>query len=231
MFYKILDLIDKIATKNKIINGASWDSLSHSNAVNLYAGRLTRDQPQFHTHFGLTPFAPSTKNICHDITQVFPLPENSVDKFQSCDVFEHIEYHKIPSVIDEIFRILKPGGLFRLSVPDYRHPLYQSRTVKNGDGNFIFDPGGGGSYVDGRVIGGGHLWFPDFEKVSSLFRNSNFTECGQVKYLHYNKKNGICVMKPIDYSLGYISRTPDFDARAGCPAQPISIVVDAYKGK
>lgn len=48
------------------------------------------------------------------------LSDNSVDIYQSEDVFEHIEYQTIPSIFNEIYRVLKPNGLFRLSMPDYR---------------------------------------------------------------------------------------------------------------
>ena len=36
-------------------------------------------------------------------------------------------------------------------------------------------------------------------------------------------------MKNIDYSLGYIKRTPDNDKRVKKPRRPMSIVVDCYK--
>ena len=39
----------------------------------------------------------------------------------------------------------------------------------------------------------------------------------------------IYITNKIDYSLGYISRTPDNDDRVKNPYRPMSIVVDCYK--
>ena len=35
-------------------------------------------------------------------------------------VFEHIPHTKIPLVLSEINRVLKPGGVLRLLIPDFR---------------------------------------------------------------------------------------------------------------
>jgi len=95
----------------------------------------------------------------------------------------------------------------------------------------VFDPGGGGEFVDGRVIGGGHVWFPTIEIVRDLFNESLFGTRGVVKFLQYNGGDGTFKLDAIDYSLGYIRRTPDHDARVADHPRPISIVVDARKSK
>lgn len=61
-------------------------------------------------------------SIYRDIELPFPLPNNSVDIIHSEDCFEHIEITKYPNILKELYRILKPGGLFRLAVPDYMNP-------------------------------------------------------------------------------------------------------------
>lgn len=48
-------------------------------------------------------------------------------------MFEHIEYKALHRVFDDIHRILKPGGLFRLSVPDYRCDVYARRSLYDYD--------------------------------------------------------------------------------------------------
>lgn len=59
---------------------------------------------------------------------------------------EHIKYTDLPDILNEIYRILKPGGLFRLSVPDYNCDILWERSEKDSNGKIRFDPGGGGSY-------------------------------------------------------------------------------------
>jgi predicted SAM-dependent methyltransferase len=195
----------------------------------LYAGKLRRALPQFATHFGVTPFYASTRNIKHDLAEPFPIPDDSVDVFQSEDVFEHIEVTKMVPIFNEIHRVLRPEGLFRLSLPDYHFPLNIERSRKDSSGRIVFDPGGGGQFVDGRVIGGGHVWFPTIEIVRDLFRQSAFGAGGNVKLLQYNNGDGTFELQSIDYSLGHVQRTPDHDDRASKPPRPISIVVDAFK--
>ncbi|ORB37218.1 hypothetical protein BST39_19265 [Mycobacterium paraseoulense] len=172
-------------------------------------------------------------HIRHDVTKPLPLSDESVDTYQSEDVFEHIAYGKIPATLFEIYRVLKKGGLFRLSLPDYRCDLLYERSVKDGEGNIVFDPFGGGAYkrrppIFGKktVVKGGHVWFPKFEDAAQLLRNTEFSS---VEFLHYYDENGAPHTKPIDYSKGFVKRTPDNDERVSRPFRPMSIVVDCIK--
>jgi SAM-dependent methyltransferase len=178
---------------------------------------------------GITPYFRSSRNIGHDATEPLPLPDNYLDIYQSEDVFEHLEYDKLGRVFDEIYRTLKPGGIFRLSVPDYGCDLYAARSVRNEVGEIEFDPGGGGAWIDGEVIAGGHLWFPTYVLVKDLFDKSRFGVGGEVEFLQYTTPDGQFVMKPIDFSVGYIQRVPGNDLRVADRPRPISIVVDARK--
>jgi SAM-dependent methyltransferase len=224
-----LDSIDRHLCKAGVLEAASWQKALQQKEPKLYAGELARSVSQFRTHFGVTPFVSSTRNIRHDIRNAMPIPDNSINIFQSEDVFEHIPYEDIPAIFEEIWRVLKPGGLFRLSVPDYRCPVMLDRSIKDEAGRPIFDPGGGGALRDGRVVDGGHVWFPVYETVQALFDMSSFAAKGHVSYLHYTGPGGKIVLNPIDYSLGFIMRTPDHDDRVMSPPQALSIVVDAVK--
>ena len=46
-------------------------------------------------------------------------PNEYADLIYACHVLEHISYQKIPSVLREWQRVLKKGGVLRLSVPDF----------------------------------------------------------------------------------------------------------------
>jgi SAM-dependent methyltransferase len=227
--YRYWDAADYALCRLQILHFPTWKDFQSGNLRRLYAGKLRRGLPQFATHMGITPYYASTRNIRHDVAEPFPIPNGSVELFQSEDVFEHIELSKIVPIFNEIHRILISGGLFRLSLPDYRLDHNIRRSTKDPDGQIVFDPGGGGEYIDGRVTGGGHLWFPTIEIVRTLFEESQFNGHGVVKFLHYNNGDGTYQADPIDYNLGYIQRTPDHDNRLTDPRQPISIVVDAFK--
>jgi SAM-dependent methyltransferase len=196
--------------------------------VYLNAGMIA-DQTHYKEYIGLDLTLNNKDHICFDLTKRMPLPDNSVDRFHSEDTFEHIEYSELPKVLNEVFRVLKVGGRMRLALPDYRCDVLYHRTVKDTNGSLLFDAGGGGYFKDGKVCGGGHVWFPSFENVTELLAKSLFNEKSEVIFYHYYDQDGKGQTNEIDYTLGWVQRTPDNDKRVMVPYRPMSIVVDCIK--
>lgn len=205
-----------------------FQDLSNSDKIYLYLGDMPFQRRNIteKNFIGLSLSQNNLFHIRHDITKPMALESNSVDIVQSEDVMEHIDYPKLNDCINEIYRVLKPNGLFRLSMPDYACDILKDRSRKDENGNIIFDAGGGGSYdeINKKVINGGHVWFPTYETVKSLLNSTNFSK---INYLHYYDEREKPVTNTIDYSVGWISRTPDHDKRVH--NKPLSIVVDCYK--
>jgi glycosyltransferase involved in cell wall biosynthesis/SAM-dependent methyltransferase len=201
----------------------SWEDVKTYPVLKLYAGDIP-DSEEYKNLIGLSIEKNDYRHIRHDITSPLPLNDNAVESFQAEDVMEHIDYSKLPAVINEIHRVLKPGGYFRLSVPDYGTDVYINRSIKDNNGNIIFDPGGGGTQENP-----GHLWYPRFDNVTALLAQTNFKTDGEIKFLHYYKMDGTPVTNTIDYSKGFVHRTPDFDQRVQTPYRPMSMVVDLIK--
>jgi hypothetical protein len=196
-------------------------------AIHLYAGEIPdlsvyRSRPLT----GLSIDKADDFHVLHDVTSRHDLDDDSVDSYQSEDVFEHIAYDRLIDVVQEVYRILKPGGLFRLSMPDYRCDILRERSVYDVRGQLVFDPGGGGSLDRTGVRGGGHVWFPVRETVERLVRAVPFRT---VSFLHWYGEDMVGHCLPIDYRLGYVQRTPDNDPRVAHPRRPLSIVVDCVK--
>lgn len=200
-----------------------WSNIIGKPSVKLYAGDIP-EMCQYDGWIGLSITKGDHRHIFHDITKPFPIPDNSVDAFQAEDVLEHIQYEQLPSVLNEIFRVLKPGKLFRLSVPDYGCDILQERSVRDSAENIIFDPGGGGTPENP-----GHVWFPKIDTVRNLLDKTDFARSGSIDYLHYYNMDGTFVAKPIDYTKGHVDRTPDFDERVKSPYRPMSLVIDLVK--
>lgn len=212
---------------DKLFKKLTFDDIMNRDYIFLYAGDVPRRKEyNIDGIVGLAIRRATYRTILHDICQKYPLKDNSVDAYQAEDVFEHIEYDKLVDVINEIYRVLKPGAYFRLSVPDYGCDILYNRSKKDESGNIIFDPDGGGKYQDGKVIDGGHVWFPTYEKVLALIEKSDFSK---YEFYHYYDENGNSVTKEIDYSKGYVIRTPDHDKRVQDPYRAMSLVVDLYK--
>ena len=187
-------------------------------------------------------------SLCHPIhskdvklssTTKFPLPDNSIDAFQTEDVMEHIPYEQIIDFLDEVYRILKPGCLFRLSMPDYQSTRHMQRCVYDFKGNIIADVSMGGvAYGDyggneikvkfGLKSTEAHLWFPTYEVLNKLFENSKFKNASSIEWIQANIKNKTPIVKNIPYMNVFnvkrsISPSPDK------VEEPISLVVDIIK--
>ncbi len=53
-----------------------------------------------------------------DVCRPFPFEDNSVDYIFHEHVIEHINYHQGQFMLQECFRVLKPGGRIRIATPD-----------------------------------------------------------------------------------------------------------------
>jgi SAM-dependent methyltransferase len=210
--------------RNMFSSKISFNDLKKRETIYLYAG----DVPQnglYKKFVGLSLSQTNFQHIKHDVTKRLPLGNSCVDIYQSEDVFEYIDTKKLPLIIDEIYRVLKHGGIFRLSLPDYQCDILYNRTQKNEKGELLFDPGGGGKFIDGKVKGG-HVWFPQYKTVKKLLEKTHFED---IRFYHYYDESGKGVTRPIDYTIGHVKRTPDHDERVKTPYRPMSIVVDCIK--
>lgn len=54
----------------------------------------------------------------HDLRKPLPFEDNSIDFFFSEHFFEHLSKEDGVSLLKEIYRCLKPGGVSRITVPD-----------------------------------------------------------------------------------------------------------------
>jgi len=77
-------------------------------------------------------------DLACDVIDGLPYADNSVDSVRAYDFLEHIPIGKTIDVIDEIWRVLKPGGIFASLTPDaefgqgaFQDPTHQSFWVEN----------------------------------------------------------------------------------------------------
>jgi predicted O-methyltransferase YrrM len=220
--------IERVASEQSV--SSDWERIFKQNPIRLYAGSLSK-QAKKDGWIGLAFHKSDQWHIKHDLTTPFPIGDGIIDCFQAEDVLEHIEPADLLAVtFPEIYRVMKPGGFIRISLPDYRCDYLIDRCWKNEKGEIYYDPLGGGKWDAKlkRVTPGGHVWFPTYERLRSLIELSPLRHC-KADWLHYYDTTGEAVIKEIDYSKGYVMRTPDHDRRVQEPRRPLSIVVDLYK--
>jgi len=205
----------------------------------VYFGNLFPHEPQYRSgrFVGLALQPQFDRDIPHDAKAKLPFADGSIVGFQSQDVFEHIPYDAIVPILDDIFRCLKTGGPFRLSVPDYHSPLLRNRSIYDANGQILCDLAMGGrvsSEKSGAIkvswAGGdgyAHVWFPTYAKLVRLILASDLRRCASIAVHHawFDAHDYIC--EPFDQSVMPVSRTPPNDMRAD--GKPISLVVDFIK--
>ncbi len=190
--------------------------------IRLYAGDICDDiHLEEKNLYGLSINKMDSKHIFHDITEPYPIPDKSISNYEAEDVFEHIPYSLLPQTINEIYRILKPGGVLRISVPDYNSPVLKRIVMTDDMGRRLYDPNGGGSFGSGGVSSGGHMWFPTYGIMRELLQTTLFEK---EKFLCYWDNDSL-IRRHIDMEYGYLNRVNDM-----VPDEDIAnIVVDCYR--
>ena len=87
-------------------NYPSSKKLNIGSGAHKYPGWLTADAFK------------SEADIYLNIRNKTPFKDNTWDIIYSEHMLEHIYIDDVPFVLKEIYRILKPNGLFRVTVPD-----------------------------------------------------------------------------------------------------------------
>lgn len=129
----------------------------------------------------------------------FPFASNTFDKAFTEHMIEHLEVDKVRQFLQEIFRVLKPGGAFRVTCPDLE--LYANKYVQ-GDDEFFSkvaqcvegkrkkNPdlawmvrGNGGAFMTGVVKNfHKHKWMYDFNNLSACLADVGFENIIKQKY-------------------------------------------------
>ena len=69
--------------------------------------------------------------VRQDLTKPLPFADGSVDAVYSSHFFEHIYYSDAEAILKECFRVLKPGGVLRLALPDGE--AWARELIESGD--------------------------------------------------------------------------------------------------
>jgi len=150
-----------------------------------------RDGYQKYISIDINP-PPEGRAVKHDLKDPIPLPDSSVTRILSEDFLEHIKVEEIEALLVECFRLLKPGGMMRIGVPDYNNPKDYPYLKKGGDPRFP-----------------GHITLTNYKLMKKIVEESPFP---RYEFYHY-WDDGMFICKKIDYSFGMIRRTPDNDPR------------------
>jgi predicted SAM-dependent methyltransferase len=85
--------------------------------VLLHIGCGEKNSPEF-INIDAQPFA-HVHIVTNDISSLADFATGTIDLVYMCHILEHIKRNGLMSVLSEMKRVLKDGGILRISVPDF----------------------------------------------------------------------------------------------------------------
>jgi predicted SAM-dependent methyltransferase len=158
---------------------------------------------------------PDTIFINYDLRRGLPLDDESCELIYSSHFFEHLEYAQGVRLMRDCYRALRPGGVFRISLPNFKG-LFEAYLK------------GDGEYVDGVQI---REVLPEVEAgTETLVDHINYGvyQYGEHKCV-YDEEKLLLILQRI----GYSSVAPSEFREGVDPASPLrrrySFYVEAVK--
>ena len=144
--------------------------------LNLAAGFINLD---YHWYPGV--------DICWDITQGFPFENKSMVGIYTEHCLEHVSFSDCSLVLTEFRRLLVPGGMVRIVVPDTELYLDLYQRAKSGDNvtfpypeTHIMTPM---MYVNRIFRNYGHLYAYDAQTLAEMLSKAGFTNIQRVGFM------------------------------------------------
>ena len=109
--------------------------------------------------------------VHHDLARGLPLGDSAVDFVYSSHFLEHLFRQDAAHVLQEIYRVLKPGGRVRISVPDleYAISLYAKGEKEKMLSDYFFVETKDNYYAR-------HKYMYDYESISDALREPGFRD-------------------------------------------------------
>lgn len=147
-----------------------------------------------------TPFPKCVKRW--DINRGLPFTDASVEVVYSSHMLEHIPRSQVETFLEDVYRILKPGGILRLALPDLelmaREFLSQVELARAGQRDVI----PADQFMESTLLGlkarpnllqpmniyrellvrTGHLWMWDAPSLSMILQKIEFKEVNEGGY-------------------------------------------------
>lgn len=111
-----------------------------------------------------------------DLSRRFPYPDAQFDFVFSCHVFEHIPRPILKQTLSEIRRVMKPGGVMRVVVPDLSWFVERYSPAKADD--FVK----GVFEMENGLEKNRHHWMYSENSLGSLLEGQGFVDLRTCKY-------------------------------------------------
>jgi predicted SAM-dependent methyltransferase len=185
----------------------------HLSPVELYGVPLVRrttcsqkfDETTGKPHLVERPLSSAAMSLSFDATRGLPLYDASLQGVNLSHFLEHFDIETGYALLRECRRVLRPGGVARISCPDLRkyaqaylsdNAQFFSVTGSSAFCNYRDLPTPGAIFA-GKAYdaGNGHKWFYDAETVIALLKGAGFTSSGE-RQLHQSELPHIADIEP-----------------------------------
>ena len=114
--------------------------------------------------------------IHHDLSWGLPLNDCSVDFIFTSHFIEHLYKQDAKKLLQDCYRVMKPDGILRVSIPDleYAISLYSSGKKYEMLNNYFF--------IEDDSFYARHKFMYDFEIISEVLRSIGFHSIQKLKY-------------------------------------------------
>ncbi len=89
------------------------------------------------SQFEFIRFARGNKIEYGDATRRLPVPDGSCDAVYSSHMIEHLDRNEVGAFLDEVFRVLQPGGVIRIATPDLKRQA--EKYLESGDADAFIE--------------------------------------------------------------------------------------------
>jgi len=127
--------------------------------------------------------APGIQLVC-DILEGLPLEDDSIDYAVSIHALPEIPYGQLVPVLTELRRVLKPGGVLRLALPDLERGV---KAYLENDREYFLIPDEDAATIGGKLVTqmvwygwSRSLFTPDF--AEELLRKAGFGETAKCSF-------------------------------------------------
>ena len=127
-----------------------------------------------------------------DVTSGLPLQDNCCKYVYCSHILEHLALEDLRRALKETWRILEPGGIFRLVLPDLESCVESYRQSNESDAasRFMRETGlgkevrakGFGGFLRDWLGNSQHLWMWDEKALMHELDNAGFTHCRRAAF-------------------------------------------------
>lgn len=140
-----------------------------------------------------------------DLLKPLPFEDNSVDFIFSEHFFEHFTVDESQKIMKDMLRILRPGGVMRIAMPDLEMvvdhylnvPVEKDPIVKRFKFDFVKTKA---EWMNMSFRWWGHKWLYDWEELERRLKQAGYTKIIRCK-MGKSKHKELCGLETRDESL------------------------------